>query len=594
MLCIKGLSRDDCQEHPSLWNLRGRPGLDWQISQLRRALPGEDLCFVLHGENPALAAWLRENGIDVVQRFSDTFAASFKARMADQQFLLVVGAYAPFVSGEIVTRALRRFTRTGMDVMTFAGLETGIVPEMLVTARAARAIADQDLAQRFFATLTDENRSIAREEYADPCVALFSRLVGTIAARSRHEIQQALDTLDLGPDGIDAAMRGYFSARRNALQGSFETGGWQGAQDSGRARQQNEDLALLEAFFQQSELTAYPVHFALNLYPRCTAHCTFCGYYTAPVGSFRVEASRLKQLDWLALTQRLQLNGGLGEPFAHPDIVNLLYRIQEWHPALSVYTHTNASAFSRTNVQAIADCVSELRISINAATRATYERLMPPLKFDDLLAKIALLVAARQKSGSRLQIGFHFVAYDENIHELPHLPDLANSLGIADIAVAHCEFYHDQRVDVAQSLFHHRERYNQAIRETRARCERLGIRLSHPPAFIPGVARPRGDCNAPWTSLYVDHNGQTYTCCDVEFDSLPLPKFSWQTSADFHAQVWNDPAYVRLRAGKSAGTMPECRACLTVDRTDASYLRLKDRFRSPDRQQHAANPGQAR
>src|SRR6185436_14141221 len=123
-------------------------------------------------------------------------------------------------------------------------------------------------------------------------------------------------------------------------------------------------------------------------------------------------------------------------------------------------------------------------ISIDAATRATYERIRVGGDFDRLIANIGLLQRCKARLGSRFPvITFNFVLMRSNVGELPDLVDLAQRLGVEGIAAMHLTPY--LGLDLGgESLAGDAALCNEMLAQTRERAGRLGI----------SVALPRSSC----------------------------------------------------------------------------------------------------
>jgi MoaA/NifB/PqqE/SkfB family radical SAM enzyme len=78
--------------------------------------------------------------------------------------------------------------------------------------------------------------------------------------------------------------------------------------------------------------------------------------------------------------------------------------------------------------------VHQLCISIDGATKETYESIRIGGKFDKLMSNIKALNAAKEDLSSRLpKIWFNITLMRSNIRELPHLVKLAHTLQVAGL-----------------------------------------------------------------------------------------------------------------------------------------------------------------
>ncbi len=75
-------------------------------------------------------------------------------------------------------------------------------------------------------------------------------------------------------------------------------------------------------------------------------------------------------------------------------------------------------------------------ISLNAATRSTYNRDMVHGDFDRTVGAVRAFIAALPDD-DRQKINMHFVAHRANFHEIPDFVRLAHELGSAVVSIGH-------------------------------------------------------------------------------------------------------------------------------------------------------------
>ena len=199
----------------------------------------------------------------------------------------------------------------------------------------------------------------------------------------------------------------------------------------------NEMLSNWESFLKIGKVSSFPVTASVNLTDVCNARCSFCAYVPERVSSERVTLDQVRRADWLKFCRTFTPNGrGLGEPFAHPQICEILELIRELAPFIRISIISNGSIMRDRAIDAIVGFVDVLKISLNATRKETYEATMHPLKWDATMENLRRIRDAKQQAGvDRPYMRAGFVMHRHNMDEMPELPALARELGFTDIFV---------------------------------------------------------------------------------------------------------------------------------------------------------------
>ncbi len=106
----------------------------------------------------------------------------------------------------------------------------------------------------------------------------------------------------------------------------------------------------------------------------------FCAYVPERVATERVTLADVQRADWLKFCKTFTPNGGgLGKPFAHPEIVELLETVRVIAPFVKISIFSNGSLLRPEAVRAVTGFVDVPKISLNASCKKTYEETMSPL-----------------------------------------------------------------------------------------------------------------------------------------------------------------------------------------------------------------------
>ncbi len=139
----------------------------------------------------------------------------------------------------------------------------------------------------------------------------------------------------------------------------------------------NHLLALLEIENQKVSYQHNPVILHLELTDFCNCRCIMCTHsYTKNDQSRFFDITTLEKY---FPTCRLVVINGIGEPFAHPDIVKILSTFKEYQIKLS--TTTNLTYLPKEILPLISDLFFRLSISCDGARAETFEKIRRNGKF---------------------------------------------------------------------------------------------------------------------------------------------------------------------------------------------------------------------
>lgn len=275
--------------------------------------------------------------------------------------------------------------------------------------------------------------------------------------------------------------------------------------------------------------------------------------------------------------RRLHLQG-LGEPLLHPRLFEMVsYAVKL---GFRVSVGTNATRIGKRRAASLVSCgLDVLNVSVDGATRETYEAIRTRGRFRRLLRGLLLLRRAKERSGSgRPVVRFVTVAMKENLPELPAIVRLAHRLGVPTVSVQHLahtfmdstlpEQYAAMRDYVrAETLVDEDgprvEAYFKRARQAAREC---GVALRLPALPLeprPADGRPR--CTWPSEGAYVTYRGVALPCAVAGTpDRIALG----DVTRDGFGRVWAGPAYRVFRAALASGNPPEiCRHCSVYNGT---------------------------
>jgi MoaA/NifB/PqqE/SkfB family radical SAM enzyme len=263
---------------------------------------------------------------------------------------------------------------------------------------------------------------------------------------------------------------------------------------------------------------------------------------------------------------------GIGEPLLNREIFDIVAYVKGRVP-LVLFNSDAISLTSRRAGRLIESGLDEYRVSMDAATRATYRRIRGVDQFDRVVANVRGLGGRKRELGRQTpRVSLWFTAARANLEELPEFVRLAGDLGVAEVYVQRLVF-NGLGLATEENALHaklrEREQTLLAEAEAGARAHGMAMRasgLTTPLASLQGDARsprPWSGCQRPWTLSYVTANGNVLPCCISpwvarDYDGLVLGN---ALAAPFD-EIWNGERYQRFRVQFESQTPPDpCRGC---------------------------------
>jgi radical SAM protein with 4Fe4S-binding SPASM domain len=265
---------------------------------------------------------------------------------------------------------------------------------------------------------------------------------------------------------------------------------------------------------------------------------------------------------------------GLGEPMMHPKFFDMVEFAAG--RGIRVTTNSNLTLFTRRRAErCVTSGLETLHVSVDGATKETYELVRVGSDFDKVVSNIRLLKEMKAELLSdRPHLRIVFVLMRLNLHELPGLVRLASSLNVQEIFAQHLchdfkestlpEKYHPMRDFVdEQTLFNEsEERIGLFFDEARDVAREAGVDLRLPsprPTDRALASRGRERCDWPYRGMYFSYDGQAMPCCMIGTPDRFNFGNAFKTGA---RDLWTGPAYEEFRRRLESDDPPEiCSSC---------------------------------
>lgn len=186
----------------------------------------------------------------------------------------------------------------------------------------------------------------------------------------------------------------------------------------------------LDAYEKNTHLSSYPVNLQIEHTNICNAQCIMCSHcFTKNYNGKNMSDSELEAIkEILPFVEHVTLHG-MGEPFAHPQIVDILKMYHSYD--IKITCNTNASIMTDTLAEMIHKCFYDIAVSCDACTKETYEQIRKGLNFEKFIHNVKLL----RSKGNDLYMRLSAVAMRQNLKELPGIVKLADELGFQEVLI---------------------------------------------------------------------------------------------------------------------------------------------------------------
>ena len=314
------------------------------------------------------------------------------------------------------------------------------------------------------------------------------------------------------------------------------------------------------------------MHLEMDITSRCNIRCVMCYHSFDEYAHSKAVLFPVETFDALAgalLPRAHTLTLSLGsEPTTSPYFVPIL-RSAARHGVPNLTFFTNGTLLHAETIAAIIETnVTEICVSVDGATAATYEAIRRGASFDQVIGNVRRLIAARAARGRPgPRVRFDVVMMKRNVHELPALVELAVSLGVDAINFFHMVVYEGLRTD-EQSLRRHQDLSDLWLGRAIARAQALGLPISsHPrrfdeerassaPAASPHAATPY--CMYPFFHVSMNSGGHILAC---PFSHGEPPFGTMGPETTFEA-IWLGSKFSELRRRILESDPPAmCRRC---------------------------------
>lgn len=351
-----------------------------------------------------------------------------------------------------------------------------------------------------------------------------------------------------------------------------------------RTHKENLLLNRFEIAHCVGEVRSYPLDVYLNMTNVCNVNCGFCAYNpdTQNFTDF-VSLEDVKKMTWLRYAKRFGIWTGMGDSLVNRQFRDIYLYLVRTYPHLEITLSTNGVALNEQLAEDFAGTMGTMNISLNAATAATYKKVMNRNHFDRIYRNMKAVTDAKRRIGARKPTTvFSYVICKENLYETPRFIEICREL---NVDLASFKYFISpmvkgrSKISEESSCYKIKEETDAVMKRAYGLAEELGVKVKKVPflAEEAGELAPKksGDkptCLMPWTECHLGpagNDGKRYMffCCTgltkgVEYDKGML-------DPDNFKSVWNHPNAQYIRTTVNGDVVNDaCRFCLYKDWVD--------------------------
>jgi len=332
-------------------------------------------------------------------------------------------------------------------------------------------------------------------------------------------------------------------------------------------------------FFSQT-----PRFFHLGLTTRCNLSCKMCPVHVkeptnrekiGDIGPL-VLSRALTGLEASSKSVQRFFLADYGEPLLYPDIFKVISRVHEICPHASIHMNTNGVFLTGDMIKKIIDSdLNEISISLDAATKGTYQIIRRNGNFDRVVANLAKLVQMKKEYGKdTLQIHSGFVLLKSNIAELPDYVRLTGKIGVNLIVAIHP--FGIFSGDAPELILEKNPKGNLYVPDVYMRIIRKAHKIAKQGNFQVSISSqqstdppftPRFECRCHAASLpHVLPNGDVFPCGVLSaksFEKISSIKPFGNLNNCSLEEIWLSAHYTEFRRAMFEGALPHplCRQC---------------------------------
>jgi radical SAM protein with 4Fe4S-binding SPASM domain len=317
----------------------------------------------------------------------------------------------------------------------------------------------------------------------------------------------------------------------------------------------------------RSELKSLPYLLFLDVACMCTLKCPLCflgqGLKGRPRGRMSLETFRraIDEFRDYAIVVHLYIRG---EPLMNRELPEMITYADR--ARLMTVLSTNLNSMDREMAETLIDCgLKKLIVSVDGATEETYETYRVGGNLSKVLENIRVLNEMKHRKGTVFpKVVLQFLVFKFNLHEVPDIRRLADSMGVALSLQQGClggPLYEPYTGEHSQELIEKWIVPHEVLIDV---LSKYGSR----PGVLFDYHRKDGilcdeKCFFLWKMAYINWDGSVSPCCFVYREDRDFGNIHEED----YRTIWNNSEFRHARslfrdASSSAGPRPTiCDSC---------------------------------
>ena len=291
---------------------------------------------------------------------------------------------------------------------------------------------------------------------------------------------------------------------------------------------------------------------------RCNLKCTMCeiSYWTEKPADLQFENIQ-QMVAHLPRLQRVDLTG-IGEALMNPKFMEIVQFLKG--RGIYVTLNDNFTLMAEGTARRLIELeVDQIFVSLDGATKETYEQIRRGAKFETVIANAQRLLALKRELGKKLpEVKINSVVTLMNYHELPDLVKLAHEIGIGMVQLVNVITFEETAQLGTQDL---QQKVQQLFQKTLSQAQKLGV-LIKVELFD---KLPVQQCDFPWVRNFVTYDGYVHPCCYTTQNgdrTAQNERSLGNVIEHSFVEVWQSRDYREFRDKMAQGILPyQCSGC---------------------------------
>jgi len=320
--------------------------------------------------------------------------------------------------------------------------------------------------------------------------------------------------------------------------------------------------------FRSRPIAAYPAGLFLEPSANCNLKCTTCvtvDYRTRNKGFMDFEQFT-KVVDHVKPAYLVL--GGYGEPTLNKRYLDMIRYAKRRR--ISVKSVTNATTLNEKMAEEIvASGLDLLNISLDGATKETFEKIRIGASFDVVVRNIKLIVSAKKRLGAgKPAVNIDMTIFKDNVHEIPAMIRLCHAeFGIEPVFSLFMLYDKEDKRHLALSDTPEIRRFlAEGIEEAGQRgygASASSLIINLEVLKMKYTKKVTSPCFLPWLGMNLTWDGRAFPCCYYYDCQVDLGNVFEE---GFDA-VWNGQKFLNFRKAlaQSRTAIPVCSVCTIED-----------------------------